>query len=162
MKEIDRFVLLINKPDTSGQDIESIACDDGATYHAVEFADGSAHQHFHFTQNELDYLYKEHIGRPYYASHCDYMKSGFCIVRMLKLYSQPNSPYETAIDHFRAKVLGATDPQKAEPGTLRHAHGGTLPRNGYHASDSVQSMKREALLFWPMHLLIEVCPEFAQ
>lgn len=161
MKAIDRYVLLINKPDTAHREIRNIVCDDGTAYRVIEFADGTSQQHFHFTQNELDYLYKDHVGKPYYDAHCDYMKSGHCVVQMLYMYSHLAPPYHTAIDHFRACVLGATDPLKAEPGTLRHAHGQALPRNGYHASDSLLSLKREALLFWSMSLLIEECPEFA-
>ncbi len=51
------------------------------------------------------------------------------------------------------KLAGATDPKKAEKGTIRNQFGTELPMNAIHVSDSTESYKREVLFFWNSNIV---------
>lgn len=86
-------------------------------------------------------LYAEHEGKPYYegllASVTDPIGAAALILRG-----------EDAVERWRA-LLGATDPKKAAPGTIRALFGMELPDNAAHGSDSLESAAREIALFFP-------------
>lgn len=86
-------------------------------------------------------LYREHIGRPYYDGHASFMRSGNCVAAILE--------GENAVQNVRI-MLGPTDPDKARkeaPSSIRARFGTALPFNAAHGSDSVDAAKREAYVF---------------
>jgi len=79
------------------------------------------------TTAEAEGFYAVHRERPFFKSLTTYMASGPCIVMALEAPG--------AIAKWRA-VMGATDPAKAEPGTLRKEFGESIERNATHGSDA--------------------------
>jgi nucleoside-diphosphate kinase len=73
-------------------------------------------------------FYAVHRERPFFPGLIDSMTSGPVIILILER--------EDAINHYR-KIMGATDPTKAEPGTIRQLFGTVMPNNAVHGSDSV-------------------------
>jgi nucleoside-diphosphate kinase len=83
--------------------------------------------------------YKEHRGKPFFESLIEYMISGPVITMVLER--------ENAIPALR-KLAGATDPDMADPGTIRGDLGVVTGKNLIHASDSAESADREIQLFF--------------
>jgi len=83
--------------------------------------------------------YKEHAGKPFYESLTGYMTSSPSIVMVLER--------ENAVSALR-KLTGSTNPDEAQPGTIRGDYGLHVERNIIHASDSSESAKREVELFF--------------
>ncbi len=75
-------------------------------------------------------FYAVHRERPFFKDLCEFMTRSPVIVLALQR--------ENAVAHLR-KVIGATDPAKAEPGTIRKLYGGSLGENAVHGSDSVDN-----------------------
>ena len=84
-------------------------------------------------------FYMVHKDRPFYSSLCDYMSSGKIIAMVLKK--------DNAVEDFR-KLIGATDPAKAEEGTIRKLFAKSLQSNAVHGSDSDENAKIEAGFFF--------------
>ena len=84
-------------------------------------------------------FYAEHEGKPFYQSLVDYMTSGPVVVQVLE--------GESAITTNRA-LMGATDPQAADPGTIRADFAESVEANAVHGSDSVASAEREIVYFF--------------
>jgi len=91
------------------------------------------------TKEEAEGFYIVHKNKPFYDSLTDFMSSGKIIIMVLER--------ENAIAHWR-KVMGATDPALAEPGTLRHKYGFSIERNAVHGSDSPQAAEWEINYFF--------------
>jgi nucleoside-diphosphate kinase len=72
-------------------------------------------------------FYAVHKARPFYNDLCEYMSSGTIVPMILEK--------ENAVEDFR-KLIGATDPQKAEPGTIRNLFAKSIEANAIHGSDS--------------------------
>jgi nucleoside-diphosphate kinase len=72
-------------------------------------------------------FYQVHAERPFYDSLTTYMSSGPVVPMLLER--------EDAIQSLR-DLMGATDPQKAEPGTIRRDYGENIERNAIHGSDA--------------------------
>lgn len=87
-----------------------------------------------------DQHYAEHVGREYYPSLRDFMTSGPLIALILS--------GDDAVARVRA-LNGATDPAKAEEGTLRRRFGTSVQRNTVHASDADDTAAREIALWFP-------------
>ena len=85
-------------------------------------------------------LYQEHDGKPFYQSLLDYIHSG-PVVAMV--WSGPS-----AVSIAR-KLIGATNPAEAAPGSIRGDLGLVLDENVVHGSDSVKSAEREIPIFFP-------------
>ncbi len=85
-------------------------------------------------------FYAVHKARPFFGSLCDFMCSGPSVVLVLQ--------GENAIKKNR-ELMGATDPAKAEPGTIRKAHGANIEFNAVHGSDSTETAKFEVGYFFP-------------
>lgn len=85
-------------------------------------------------------FYAVHKTRPFFGSLCDFMCSGPSVVLVLQ--------GENAIKKNR-ELMGATDPAKAEPGTIRKAHGANIEFNAVHGSDSPETAKFEVGYFFP-------------
>jgi nucleoside-diphosphate kinase len=75
-------------------------------------------------------FYAVHRERPFFKDLCEFMTRSPVIVLALQR--------ENAVAHLR-KVIGATDPAKAEPGTIRKLYGGSLGENAVHGSDSIDN-----------------------
>ena len=90
-------------------------------------------------------FYAVHKERPFYASLVDYMTSGPVYVAALER--------DGAVAHLR-KVMGATDPAKADAGTIRKDFGESIEQNAIHGSDSDENAAIEiAFFFAPSDLL---------
>lgn len=100
----------------------------------------------HMTRNQAESFYAEHQGRDFYEPLINYMISGPCVVQVLE--------GEEAIIRNR-QVMGATDPQKAESGTIRADFAHSTRENCVHGSDSVESANREIGFFFSQ---TELCP----
>jgi nucleoside-diphosphate kinase len=85
-------------------------------------------------------FYAVHKARPFFDSLCAFMCSGPSLVMVLQ--------GDNAIKKNR-ELMGATDPAKAEPGTIRRAHGTNIEFNAVHGSDSPETAKVEISYFFP-------------
>jgi nucleoside-diphosphate kinase len=85
-------------------------------------------------------FYAVHKARPFFDSLCSFMSSGPSVVLVLQ--------GDNAIKKNR-EIMGATDPAKAEKGTIRAAHGTNIEYNAVHGSDSPDTAKFEIGFFFP-------------
>ncbi len=84
-------------------------------------------------------FYAEHEGKPFYDDLCGYMRSGPVMVQVLE--------GEDAIATNR-RLMGATNPSEAEPGTIRADFAESIDANAVHGSDSPESAAREISFFF--------------
>ena len=91
------------------------------------------------TKSEAEQFYKVHETKPFYNDLCSYLSSGPIIVMVLER--------ENAVIENR-KLMGATDPNKAEEGTLRKKYGISIDKNSVHGSDSPENAKIEINFFF--------------
>ena len=91
------------------------------------------------TLSQAESFYSIHKGKPFFDSLIEFMTSGPVVVMILK--------HENAVDQFR-KLIGATDPAKAEPGTIRRTFAVSVQMNAVHGSDSVENAIKEADFFF--------------
>lgn len=85
-------------------------------------------------------FYAVHKARPFFDSLCTFMSSGPAVVIVLQ--------GENAIKKNR-ELMGATDPAKADAGTIRKAHGANIEFNAVHGSDSPETAAFEVGYFFP-------------
>jgi nucleoside-diphosphate kinase len=100
----------------------------------------SALKMIHLTLQQAEAFYGIHKGKPFFEGLVEFMISGPVIVMVLK--------HENAVEEFR-KLMGATDPEKAEQGTIRKTFGVSVKMNAVHGSDSDENAVREAGFFFP-------------
>src|ERR1035437_9925178 len=86
-------------------------------------------------------FYEVHKERPFYGELVDYMSSGSIVAVILEK--------DNAVADFR-KLIGATDPTKAEPGTIRALFAKSIAANSVHGSDSDENAKGEGDFFFSM------------
>ena len=91
------------------------------------------------SKEEAADFYKIHQTKPFYENLCNYLSSGPIVVMVLE--------GEGAISKNR-QIMGATDPLKAEEGTLRKMYGLSIDKNSVHGSDSLESAKTEIGFFF--------------
>ena len=91
------------------------------------------------SKKEAEEFYKIHQTKPFYDKLCSYLSSGPIIVMILD--------GENAISRNR-ELMGATDPTKAEEGTLRKMYGISIDKNSVHGSDSAENAKKEIKFFF--------------
>jgi nucleoside-diphosphate kinase len=84
--------------------------------------------------------YAEHEGEPFYDNLIDYITEGPLVVAIIS--------GENSIENVR-RIMGATDPLSATPGSIRGAYATSVTRNLVHGSDSPESAAREIALFFP-------------
>ena len=84
-------------------------------------------------------FYEVHKERPFYTSLCEYMSSGKIIAIVLKK--------ENAVEDYR-KLIGATNPDLAEEGTIRKLYAKSMQSNAVHGSDSDENALLEAGFFF--------------
>ena len=90
-------------------------------------------------KNEAEKFYQVHQSKPFFNDLCTYLSSGPIIVMVLER--------ENAILENR-KLMGATDPTKAEEGTIRKKYGISIDKNSVHGSDSPENAKIEIDFFF--------------
>jgi len=90
------------------------------------------------THKEAESLYSVHKGKPFFQELVDHVTSGPVVLMILQA---PN-----AVETLR-KVIGATNPLTAEPGTIRGDLSVSITANVIHASDSAENAKRESSIF---------------
>jgi nucleoside-diphosphate kinase len=90
-------------------------------------------------------FYAEHKERPFFGELVEFMTSGPVLVMVLQ--------GDGAVDKNR-KLMGATDPKKAEAGTIRALWGDSMGENTVHGSDSATSAKREIAYFFESNELV--------
>ncbi|MCL2282710.1 MAG: nucleoside-diphosphate kinase [Fibromonadales bacterium] len=90
------------------------------------------------TQADAEGFYAEHVGKPFFPELAKFMTSGPSVQIVLA--------GEDAIAKVRA-INGATNPAKAEPGTIRYDWATSMTENAVHSSDSPASSARE-IAFW--------------
>ena len=91
------------------------------------------------SKEEAGSFYKVHQTKPFYKDLCNYLSSGPIVVLILE--------GENAVAKNR-ELMGATDPIKAESGTLRKLYGLSIDKNSVHGSDSVENAKIEINFFF--------------
>lgn len=98
------------------------------------------------TRTQAEGFYAVHRERPFFRDLCTYMCSGPIIVQVLE--------GENAVARNR-ELMGATDPQQADPGTIRADFASSIEENVVHGSDSVANAAREVAYFFAE---LELCP----
>jgi nucleoside-diphosphate kinase len=93
----------------------------------------------HMTRKEAEGFYAVHRERPFFAGLTEFMSSGSCVVMTLEK--------ENAVKAWR-DLMGATDPAKADDGTLRKEFGGSVGENAVHGSDSNENAAIEISYFF--------------
>ncbi len=91
------------------------------------------------SKEQAGHFYEMHKGKPFYEELTNFMSSGPIVAAVLEK--------ENAVESFR-KFIGATDPAKADEGTIRKLYGKSLSENAVHGSDSDESAEREAGFFF--------------
>jgi nucleoside-diphosphate kinase len=94
----------------------------------------------HLSKAEAEGFYAVHKARPFFGSLTDFMSSGPVVVLALQA--------PDAIKKWRA-LMGATDPAKAEAGTLRKEFGTSIEFNATHGSDALETAAFELSYFFP-------------
>lgn len=97
------------------------------------------------TKEKAEEFYAEHKARPFFGELVSFMTSGPVMLMCLQ--------GEGAVLKNR-EIMGATDPKKANPGTVRAKFGDNVGENAVHGSDSPESAARELALFFDKH---EIC-----
>jgi nucleoside-diphosphate kinase len=93
----------------------------------------------HMSKKEAEGFYYVHKERPFFGGLTDFMSSGPCVVMCLEA--------DGAIKKWR-DLMGATDPAKAEPGTLRKEFGASIDNNATHGSDAPETAAFELGYFF--------------
>jgi nucleoside-diphosphate kinase len=91
------------------------------------------------SEEQAGKFYEIHKERPFYGELCKYMSSGAIIAAILEK--------ENAVEDFR-KLIGATDPKKADAGTVRALFGRSIDANAVHGSDSNENAAIEGSFFF--------------
>ena len=134
--------LSIVKPDGVGKNLI------GEVYRRFESAGLRivAAQMMHLTRAQAEGFYAVHRERPFFKDLCAYMTSGPVMVQVLE--------GENAVARHR-EIMGATDPKKAAPGTIRADLATSIEENVVHGSDSAENAAREISFFFAESAL---CP----
>jgi len=93
----------------------------------------------HLTRQEAEGFYAVHRSRPFFGSLTEFMSSGPCIVMALEA--------PDAIRKWRT-LMGATDPAKADAGTIRKEFGASIEHNATHGSDAPETAAFELGYFF--------------
>jgi nucleoside-diphosphate kinase len=91
------------------------------------------------TLPQAESFYSVHKGKPFYEGLIEFMTSGPVVVLILR--------HDNAVEQFR-KLIGATDPAKAEHGTIRKTFAVSVQMNAVHGSDSAENAIVEANFFF--------------
>ena len=94
----------------------------------------------HLSRREAEGFYHVHRQRPFFGSLTEFMSSGPCLIMVLER--------DSAIARLR-EVMGATDPAKAAPGTIRKDFATSIEANAIHGSDAPETAQFEISYFFP-------------
>ncbi|HEU5274734.1 MAG TPA: nucleoside-diphosphate kinase [Xanthobacteraceae bacterium] len=98
-----------------------------------------AQKRVRITREQAQTFYAVHRERPFFGELVDFMSSGPVVVQVLE--------GENAIAKYR-EVMGATDPAKAGPGTIRKVHAKSIGENSVHGSDAADTAAKEIAQFF--------------
>jgi nucleoside-diphosphate kinase len=98
-----------------------------------------AMRRIHLSKQQAEGFYDVHRARPFFASLTEFMSSGPCVVVVLEA--------DDAIRKWRT-LMGATDPAKADAGTLRKEFAESIERNATHGSDAPETAAYEIGYFF--------------
>ena len=90
-------------------------------------------------KKDAEIFYKVHETKPFYNELCSYLSSGPIVAMILEKVD--------AVSENR-KIMGATDPAKAENGTIRKKFGLSIDKNSVHGSDSIENATKEINFFF--------------
>ncbi len=90
-------------------------------------------------KKDAELFYKVHETKPFYNDLCNYLSSGPVLVMVLK---------KTNAIADNRKIMGATNPQEAEEGTIRKEFGISIDKNSVHGSDSKENADKEIRFFF--------------
>lgn len=127
--------LAIVKPDAVGR---GLAADIISRIHAAKFQI-VAIKSLRLTKTQAEGFYAVHRGRPFFGELTEFMSSGKAVVMVLEA--------EKAIAKWR-ETMGATDPAKAAPGTIRRELGESIQYNCTHGSDAPETAAFEIGYFF--------------
>lgn len=100
----------------------------------------------HLSKKDAEGFYAVHQGRPFFNDLVNFMITGPVLIMVLE--------GENAISKNR-DIMGATDPKKAEPGTIRADLASSIDENAVHGSDAVETAQTEIAYFFKED---EICP----
>ena len=92
------------------------------------------------SREQAEGFYEEHKGKPFFEALINFMTSGPVQVQIIE--------GDEAISRYRS-LMGNTNPEEANPGTLRHDFAESIDANAVHGSDSVESAAKEVAYFFP-------------
>ncbi|SNZ02125.1 nucleoside diphosphate kinase [Persephonella hydrogeniphila] len=98
------------------------------------------------TKEQAGQFYYVHRERPFYDELCEFMSSGPIVAMVWE--------GENAIERIR-EIMGATNPEEAEEGTLRKLYGTNIGENAVHGSDSKESAEFEIPFFFSRLEIVE-------
>ena len=98
-----------------------------------------AQKRVRMTREEAERFYAVHRERPFFSELVETMTSGPVVVQVLE--------GENAIARYR-EIMGATDPAKADPGTIRKVHARSVGENSVHGSDGAETAAAEIAQFF--------------
>lgn len=100
----------------------------------------------HLSRAQAEAFYAVHRERPFYRDLVDYMTTGPVIAQVLE--------GENAIESHR-RIMGATDPKKADQGTIRRDFAASIEENVVHGSDGPDTARQEIAFFFAQ---ADICP----
>jgi nucleoside-diphosphate kinase len=103
---------------------------------------------YRLTMEEAENFYAEHRERGFFKELCGFLSSGPSIIQVL------TSATPGVIERYR-ELMGATDPAKAQEGTIRKIFGTNIDYNAAHGSDSMESSTREILCFFNKNQILQ-------
>ncbi len=127
--------LSIIKPDAVGQNMIGNIIE----YFEREGLSVTAAKMLRMSETQAKTFYAIHQDRPFFQELIDFMTSGSVLVMVLE--------GENAVARNR-QIMGATDPSKAAPGTIRADFATSIDRNAVHGSDSLENAKAEIAFFF--------------
>ena len=98
-----------------------------------------AQKRVRISRAEAETFYDVHRERPFFGELVEFMTSGPVVVQVLE--------GENAIAKYR-DIMGATDPSKAAPGTIRKTHAKSIGENSVHGSDAADTAAKEIAQFF--------------
>jgi nucleoside-diphosphate kinase len=138
---IERTLSII-KPDATRRDLTG-AINDRFERKGLRIV---AQKRMRLSRAQAESFYAVHAERPFYRSLVDFVSSGPVVVQVLEGHDA------VALNR---EIMGATDPAKADPGTIRKDFAQSIEANSVHGSDSVENAEREIAFFFSA---IEICP----
>jgi nucleoside-diphosphate kinase len=104
-----------------------------------------AQKRIRMSRAQAEKFYEVHKARPFYGELVAFMMSAPVVVQVLE--------GENAVTKYR-EVMGATDPAKADAGTIRKVHAKSVGENSVHGSDSADNAKIEIAQFFSDHDIV--------